>query len=411
MTATQSAFPPADVLPPRQGIRLAELHAEPVPRAVLDYDETRPGLSTVVPDGAYKGTMPWTSPGIFLKGLREGLKAHPEKRRIDAKDAMGLDKCMRIAQVETARADFLTGRDMRAFVADIAKAAQCSVEDVRRFHRIASRVMRIMVPIVQGRLLTIFERLDVWARQLSPRLKQHGVTQVWAFNVPDWLRPFMAAAAIKPPPVDNLGRSRAQNGVSATQPRSGDVCEEDHLPYPSPSEPTSSKGGSLRSPRGPGSARAASKKTGRSSPAHQLAEKLVKAWPVLHLTHPRRLEPWLKRFAESRPVWDEPDLLDALQKRGLHIPSTDYGIDTPWAFVKSLLDQLELQDHPRLEWIDAAELRCGRSECDHGWIIDVNSVHELLGLQTDSQRRCDQCRPGAWPDEDLYAGLDDEVPF
>lgn len=419
--------PPVHVLPARQGIRLADMEAEQVPKAVLGYDDVRPGLSTVVPDGAYQGTTSWQSPDIFLKGMRTGLKAHPEMRRIDAKDLMGLEKCMRILEAEVSKADHGTGRNMRELVADIAKAAQCSIEDVRRFHRIASRRMQIMVPIAQGRLLTIFERLDVWGRQISPRLKQHGVTQVWAFHVPDWLRPFMAAAAINPPPVDNSGGRHVPNGGSATHPRSGDVLEPNHLPYTSPSEPTSSKSASLRSPSGPGSARTAPNKKRRPPPGRELAVKLVQAMPLLRSTSPKRLQHALKRFAESRPVWLPEDFQNAFQtvseRTGRSVSPPANQIHTPWAFFVSFLQELhEHDDHPRLATVDPTELRCSRTECDHGWIVDADChVQELLGLQSnrDPLRRCDQCRPGAWPEseptvEDLLNGApgdDTESPF
>jgi len=132
--------------------------------------------------------------------------------------------------------------------------------------------------------------------------------------------------------------------------------------------------------------------------------------PVLHSTHPQRLTPLLIPFVESRPAWDEHDLLDAFQDlgevSGLGVPSTADGIETPWAFVKSLIDRLHPHDHPRLAAVDPAELRCGRTECDHGWIPVGDAV-----------RRCDRCRPGAWPEpsfEELYgesADGDEEVPF
>lgn len=413
--------PPVDVLPARTGFKGAK-----VPWVHVHDDGIRPGLSTKVPDGAYRGTVRWSKPEAFLKGLRVALEAHPELRRTNLdrrtgkyKDVQGLERFMRIAEAVTLAADHRTGRDVRARRKEIAEAAGCSVQDVQRWNRIASRVLQILVPIADGRQLTLLERLDVWARQTSPRLKQHGVSTVWAFHVPPWLRQIMAAAAIQAPRMDARGRwhttSDLQLKESAPHPRSGHAFETDHLAYNSPSHPTS---GSLRSPSGPGSARTALMKKGRPPPGRQLAIRFVKAMPLLRSTSPKRLENRLKRFVESRPVWTAQDLLDAIQtsceRSGRSATPPADQIHTPWAFVGSLLDSIhEHDDHPRLPFVDPAELRCGRPECDYGWItLDDVAGRPLV-------RRCDRCRPGAWPEhessaDDLLDGApadDSEPPF
>jgi len=385
---------------PRAHRPVVVLPARTTPRAVVRCDGIRPGLFTVVPEGAYRGTVAWSSSTIFLKGLRLGLQAHPERLRTSEKDVIALDMFMTLVELAAASAEPGTGRDVRGHKKTIAAAAGCSPATVQRFGRIASRVVGCLQLIVGGRQLTIFERLDVWDR--DHRCKQHGVPPVRAFHVPAWLRPFMAMAAIQTLPVDNHTPADLQVRDPAHPPGRASVFETTHLADTPPSRSTSQKGGSLRSPRGPGCARAAPTRQRRPRSARQLAVEVVRTVPWLRSESPRRLENALKRFAVSRPVWTAQDLLDAIRTvrevRGLVTALTDDRIRTrPAVVLAAFLRELDAHDdHPRLAVVEPAELRCGRDECDHGWITDAD--HYPL-------HRCDQCRHGAWPApsyEDLY---------
>lgn len=426
--------PPVAVLPPRTGFLGAH-----VPRAVLRYDGTRSGLSTVVPDGAHRGTQGWSSKEIFLKGLDNAMKAHPEMRRNAtvkhaSKDTIAHDKFMAAIEMLADAAAHRTGRDVQVSKRTIAKALGCAPKTVQRISRMATRVVQCLVMIVEGRELTELERIGpdgVW-RQVplrGHRLKQHGVPPVRAFHIPAWLQPFMYAAAIQPPPVDNQGASRTPSDLrsrdAAPLPRRGLVSKTTHLAYNSPSKPKSSKGGSLRSPSGPGSARTASIKKARERAVLQLAAEVRQRLPWAAPESLKRLSGPLWKFLDSPLVWNGEDLENAIQtdrdRQGLGAVWAAGGILTPFAFLADLVRPLNVHtDHPRLPFVDATELRCGRTECDHGWIVDPDShVRELLGLLPSPSRRCDQCRPGAWPEpestvEDLLDGevVDDvEPPF
>jgi hypothetical protein len=100
-------------------------------------------------------------------------------------------------------------------------------------------------------------------------------------------------------------------------------------------------------------------------------------------------------------------------RRGLVTALTEDQIRTrPAVVLAAFLRELDPHDdHPRLALVDPTELRCGRPECDHGWITldQVLAGYPLV-------RRCDQCRPGAWPApnaEEYLAevGHNDEPPF
>jgi hypothetical protein len=400
------------------------------PRAVLRYDGIHPGLNTVVPDGAYQGTAGWLTTDLYLKGLRLALKAQPERLRTKPdkktglyKDVMRLELFMKLVELVAAQAEPGTGRDIRSYTKALAEAAGCKASTVQRFFRIAHRVVQCLRLIVRGRRVTIFERLDIWER--DHECSQHGVPPVRAFHVPRWLRPYMEMAAAQTLPVDNHPSAGSHPNNSAAHSRKGHVSEISQVEKGLPSDPTSPKGGSLRSPSGADSVRTASTTRAGPSPGLELARKFVKAHPLLGSTSPKRLQNVLKRFAEARPVWDPQDLLDGLQtvdeRSGRSTWPTADRIHTPWAFVISRLKELhEHDDHPRLATVDPAELRCGRSECDHGWVLNPDhKVQDFLGLprSRSGQRRCDQCRPGAWTEQeptaqDLLDGapLDDEEP-
>jgi hypothetical protein len=139
--------------------------------------------------------------------------------------------------------------------------------------------------------------------------------------------------------------------------------------------------------------------------------------PWLRTERPGRLAPALNRFATSRPSWTAQDVIDAIQtireRRGLVTTLTEDQIRTRPAVVLAafLREPDPHDDHPRLALVDPAALRCERPECDHGWI----TVPEILAGYP-LVRRCDQCRPGAWPAPNAEVYLDelehnDEPPF
>lgn len=373
-------------------------------RANVEHDGTRPGLSTVVPEGGYTGTVAWLAADVFLRGLRLGLQAHPERLRISSHDVVALETFMRVITLLAASAEPGTGRDVRGRKKEIAKAAGCSPATVQRVGRHASRLVRCLVLVVRGRRLTLAERLHVWRCQTSPRLKQHGVPPVRAFHVPAWLRPFMAMAA---GPVDNRTPADLHVRDSAHHSRKGRVSSRSHLGNQSPSAQAKRKGGSLRSPSGTGSARTARMKARASPATRRLAVAVRERFWWASTESLRRLEPPLQRFAEAHLAWTAEDLENVFQadrvRRGLSpFWRSDAG-RTPYAFLASLLRPLnEHDDHPRLADVEQAELRCGRPECVDGWIEPAGRVDVMLALTGQPGAlppavRCDRCRPGAWP--------------
>ncbi len=121
------------------------------------------------------------------------------------------------------------------------------------------------------------------------------------------------------------------------------------------------------------------------------------AW--LRTESPSRLIPALTRFATATPAWTAQDLTDAIAtlraQRGLTTTLTPDTIKTrPAVVLAAFLRQLHhYDDHPRLPHLTPEQLRCHQPDCDHGWLTLAPSGTHPEG----AVRRCDRCRPGAWP--------------
>jgi hypothetical protein len=264
------------------------------------------------------------------------------------------------ARVESGYAqDQRTGRRCIVRPDTVASVMGVAKNTVSRCRRVA-RDVGLQVVIVMGRMLN----LDEVTRARRAGSRQRGLSTESAFTQPD------AVGSVTPT------RGRATTSKS-------------HLGS-SPLDATA-KAKKEASPL-------RLKKRAGSSPARDLAAELVKRVPWLRTERAGRLVPALTRFATARPAWTAHDVVDAIatirERRGILTTLSEDQIKTrPAVVLAAFLRELDPHDdHPRLALVDPAELRCDRPECDHGWITvdEVLPGHPLV-------RRCDQCRPGAWP--------------
>ena len=139
-----------------------------------------------------------------------------------------------------------------------------------------------------------------------------------------------------------------------------------------------------------------------------MAYDLIDTLAWLRGESPGRLIPALTRFATATPAWTAQDLTDAIQtwrvQRGL---TTILRADTiktrPAVVLAAFLRQLDHHDdHPRLPHLTPEQLRCHHPDCDHGWI----TLPAIEAHPAGAVRRCDQCRPGAWPAPTRYDQYD-----
>lgn len=155
----------------------------------------------------------------------------------------------------------------------------------------------------------------------------------------------------------------------------------------------------------------------------RVAHELRRLLPWLREEQPGRLAPALTRFTNPthspssmtaaaaaervvRPglAWTAQDLAQAITDlRARHGHTTPLRPETihtrPAVVLAAWLRELDpISDHPRLPTLDPAQLRCGRPECDHGWVtvlIPRPAPHQHL--LAEAVTRCPHCIPGAWP--------------
>lgn len=343
--------------------------------------------------------------------------------------------------------DQRTGRRCIVRPATVASVMGCTPNTVRKCRRLARRI-GLQVVISMGRMLTATE---CWAARRRGS-SQRGLSTETALTIPspvhDRLRQLEQQRDSHGPygagSVENPARSRdshpratrcVPSAVDSVTPTSGRAPDPETHRYSSPLDgaraekreaappPLRPKGGH----QPPRTAAPATSARQNHRAAYNLAWQLTKKIPWLRAEQPGRLTPSLTRFATARPGWTAQDVIDALHtlrtRRGLPVgPLTADKIHTrPAVVLAAFLRELDHHDdHPRLAHIDPDELRCHRPECDHGWItIATSSGGPSPTAAGDPVRRCDQCRPGAWPaphlthlDDDTYAGYHgDEPPF
>lgn len=290
------------------------------------------------------------------------------------------------ARVESGYAqDQRTGRRCIVRPDTVASVMGVHKKTVSRCRRVARR-LGIQVVIEIGRMLTLNE----CTRARRAGSCQRGLSTETALTIPSPV----AFALFSATPT--RGRATTRKGHLGSVPLEDASLKRTEAAAP-PHQP---------------------KRRSGAAPARSLAADLVKKVPWLGSERPGRLAPALNRFATARPVWTAQDVIDAIQtirdRRGLVTALTGDQIRTrPAVVLAAFLRELDPHDdHPRLGLVDPAELRCSRPECDHGWVTvaEVLAGYPLV-------RRCDQCRPGAWPsphaEDDYLAELrpDDEPPF
>lgn len=327
------------------------------------------GIHSAAPAGGYAGIRVWHGRQHWLTFIVPvAIALHRDLFRVQELSPVTFALW---ARVESGYAqDQRTGRRCIVRPDTVASVMGCQVNTVRKCRRIARRI-GLQVVIVLGRMLSAAE---CWAARRRGS-RQRGLSTETALTIPS--------------PV-------ALRRVSDTPTRGQPAHPETHHPSPPLGGARADQTEAAPPPhRHRGS-------PGRSA-ARRLAAGLVHTVPWLRSERPGRLVPALSRFATARPAWTAHDVIDAVQtirdRRGLVTTLTDIQIRTrPAVVLAAFLRQLDHHDdHPRLATIDPAELRCDQPECDHGWItldLPPTSHHQV--------RRCQQCRPGAWPaPEDL----------
>jgi hypothetical protein len=341
------------------------------------------GIHRQAPAGAYCGIRPWDGRQHWLTFIVPIAIAM--NTQILKDEELSAETLLIWARVESGYAqDQRTGRRCIVRPDTVASVMGMHKKTAQRCRRVA-RKLGIQVVIEPGRMLTLAE--STRARRAGSC--QRGLSTETALTIPS-----LVAFAL----------------LSATPTRGKGTTSKGHLESPPLKSVNTKRTEAAPPPRRP-------KRSPRISPARSLAADLVKTVPWLRSERPGRLVPALSRFATSRPSWTAQDVIDAIQtirvRRGLVTALTEDQIRTrPAVVLAAFLRELDPHDdHPRLALVDPTELRCGRPECDHGWITldQVLAGYPLV-------RRCDQCRPGAWPApnaEEYLAevGHNDEPPF
>jgi len=339
------------------------------------------GVHQAAPAGAYAGIRAWDGRQHWLTFVVPvAIAAHRDLLRLQELSPATFALW---ARVESGYAqDQRTGRRCIVRPDTVASVMGCQVNTVRKCRRIARRI-GLQVVIVLGRMLSAAE---CWAARRRGS-RQRGLSTETALTIPSPI----ALRRVSDTPTRGCAAHPETHRHSS--PLAGAGAEQkEAAPPPHPHK---------KSPPG-------------RSPTRRLAAELVHTVPWLRSERPGRLVPALSRFATARPAWTAQDVIDAVQtirdRRGLVTTLTDIQIRTrPAVVLAAFLRQLDHHaDHPRLPTIDPAELRCHQPECDHGWITldQPPAGHPQV-------RRCQQCRPGAWPPpEDLENGplLDGQEP-
>lgn len=376
--------------------------------------------------GCYRGVTPWTSRHAWLAGVQLYLRHYPEALSTpNIRDVVAVDTFMVVLAITADHADEATGRSIRACKATVAAKAGCSPTTVQRVWRIAERRLGILRLIRRARPLTLAERFDVRHGPRMPdgtRCPQRGVTALRAVHTPPWLHAWTAIATIQlaPAPVENPHRPAAASVGIAPLPRRASPEHPSHLPTTSPcgrnavSLRSTQRTRSARRPEQAGrphqGAPPRPKRPRQRLHGERLAAELAQRAPWAARLSPRRAAAVLADF--ERAGWTAADWLtaarDVLHTLNWTMPRD--GVHSPGGFIRWLTTYMT-PDNPNAAPADPTTLRCGRPECDHGWITPSDPFG--LGLVTGPSTRCTACQPGAWPlAEHLVDELDqDEPPF
>ncbi len=377
-------------------------------------------------DGCYADVRAWTSREAFLAGLRLYLEHYPEALTGPNKnDAIKLDAFMQIIAITAAQAHPATGRAVRAYKRWVAQQAGCSEDKVQRAWRFATCRLDVLREIRRARPLHQSARLTVRQGHRMPdgtRCRQRGITPLRAFNVPDWLAPWVAIATQEPQdgpqqpitgPVDNDTTDAARGpqeasdesptGSFASPPRRGQPFGNTHL---LPRETCSHDAVSLRSTKQPRSARRLDE-GGRPVRRTRLAGEELAAgiaallgWSTTKHQDGPRLSPRMTAPALAdfeRAGWTPEHWLATARAVAVTLryrwPTSSQQITSPGGWVRWLTQHM-VPDEPVDVGADPAAppwlTPCGQPGCDgHGWL--TSDPDPVTGRVT--SRKCPTCPP------------------
>ncbi len=344
--------------------------------------QARYGHHELAPPGSYSRIHAWQGRQQWILAALIAFELRPD---LVDEHSLTRDTLRQICVVKSGYADPHTGRQCIVRPDTIASVVGVQRDTVYRYQRFLRAVglERVVQP---GRMLTRSEKLALWHAGIRGRgfgSRQRGLSTEVALTVPRRLRAHLCHTP---------GSTSREEALNLTQ------------PYRHPD-------GRAKAEPAPPALRSKMRRTRGRTPARSLAKHLKSQVDWLSGESVARLTPPLARFAAATPAWNAQDVVDALgdarRRAGLHSPITPEAIRTrPVVMLAHWLRRLDPElDHPRLPHMTPEELRCGRPECDHGWIpADPAAlrVHELLGTPAPPVRRCDRCRPGAWPHDDEH---------
>jgi len=364
------------------------------------------GVHYVAPAGAYRQVRVWNGRQhwlTFVVPVAIALARTTGGPNGEfAREELSPDTFALWARVESGYVqDQRTGRRCIVRPATVASVMGVQPNTVRKCRRVARRI-GLQVVISMGRMLTATE---CWAARRRGS-SQRGLSTETALTIPSVCSTALAQELSDTP---TSGRSSAPKTRRHSPPLGARARIREAAPPP------------LRPQKRPRPARPpANRRT-----TARLAYDLIDTLPWLRTESPSRLIPALTRFATAQPAWTGQDLTDAIQtlraQRGLTTTLTADTIKTrPAVVLAAFLRQLDHHDdHPRLAHLTPEQLRCHQPQCDHGWI----TLHATPAHPTGAVRRCDQCRPGAWPppthpnyldyleDDDNDTSVGEEPPF
>lgn len=358
----------------------------------------RYGHHELAPAGAYAGVVAWSSRDHWLTFTVPLVHAmRPEQAR---KFHINPATLRRFVQVKSGYAAPRTGRRCIVRPDTLASVVGVSARTVQTYNAYL-RAVGLEVVITPGRMLNRAEKLALWREGIRGRgagSRQRGLSTETALTVPRFL--FAKPTHFTPGSTSGtyleiLTLDRTHHGGQAE------------------SEPASPAQHRRRRPPPP------------DRDAVRLARRLRGQFDWLRNESVARMAPALTRFAHSPLPWNATNLAlaiaDARARAGITCGIDAARIHTrPAAVLAYWLRQIDpVDDHPDLPHATAADLRCNRPECDHGWLTTdpvAYQLHLLLGTKAPPVIRCDRCHPGAWStsDDDADSPFDwdpDEPPF
>jgi hypothetical protein len=347
----------------------------------------------VAPEGAYARIVCWNSREHWLTWVvPAAVRVH---RAVLRRYEISADTFKTWALVKSGYATASTGRKCIVRPETVASVMGVTPRHVERCNA-AAREMGLEVVVLEGRMLTLAERMP-----LVGRTCQRGLATEVALTYPQAIRRF----------------------VDSVTPHGGSqVCSPSGIPAGLPRATAAASGQEPEAASRPPHRR--ERRRPRFDPrAVHLAAELASSVAWLAGERPGRLAPALTRFARCEPAWTAPDLAAAigaqLRRAGRTWIDPEQITTRPAAVLAGILRQLdEHADNPAHadQWADvdpaaaAIELEpCGGRDCDgHGWITPPRG-------STDPVRPCPECppavrsarhRPGDWS-----AGDGAEPPF